>query len=116
MVYGIVVSHLHNTRELAAVKVESMDRQSWIYLASWGLFGIALGSTLPYVDVMWGGDSDETEESVKTEKEKEPETSVGEQLNDIVRSVGAFVGIAFAIVSWPLLKCPPSKCIKNHPC
>ncbi|PVI01318.1 hypothetical protein DM02DRAFT_358917 [Periconia macrospinosa] len=67
--YGVVVSHLHDTRELAAVQVESINRESWIYLASWGF-----------------GESD---------------MSLSEQLNDIVRSIAAFVGIAFAIRRLP---------------
>lgn len=96
--YGVIVSHLHDTRELAAVRVEGVDRGSWIYLASWGLAGLVLGSCLPYAELVWGGRQvkDQGEED---EGEKESETSLSEQWNDIVRSVGAFLAIAFAIVS-----------------
>ena len=98
--YGVIVSHLHDTRELAAVRVEGMDRESWIYPVSWGLAGVALGCSLPYVELAWGGGTPEDEDA-----EKENEPSFGEQWNDIVRSVGAFVGIAFAIVSHTLVPC-----------
>ena len=98
--YGVIVSHLHDTRELAAVRVEGMDRESWIYPISWGLAGVALGCSLPYVELAWGGGTPEDEDA-----EKENEPSFGEQWNDIVRSVGAFVGIAFAIVSHTLVPC-----------
>lgn len=93
VVYGLIISHLHDTRQLAAVRVEGVDRRSWIYSASWGLFGVALGSLLPYVDLVWDGQ--------KVEKEIEKNDSpISEQINDVVRSVCAFVGIAFAIVGF----------------
>ena len=95
--YGVIVSHLHDTRELAAVRVEGVDTGSWLYLASWGLAGIVLGSCLPYAELAWGGQAGAHggEDGVP---EKEHETSLSEQWSDIVRSVGAFLAIAFAIV------------------
>ncbi|KAJ4370619.1 hypothetical protein N0V83_005140 [Neocucurbitaria cava] len=96
VVYGLIVSHLHETRQLAAVHVDGVDRRSWIYLASWGLFGVTLGSLLPYVDLVWDGQ--------KVEKEMERndrDSPISEQINDVVRSVCAFVGIAFAIRRLP---------------
>lgn len=94
VVYGLIISHLHDTRQLAAVRVGGVDRRSWIYSASWGLFGVALGSLLPYVDLVWDGQ--------KVEKEIEKNDSpISEQINDVVRSVCAFVGIAFAIRRLP---------------
>lgn len=100
VVYGLIVSHLHDTRQLSAVHVEGMDRGSWIYLASWGFFGVALGSLLPYVDFAWGGhiSSDAIEQD---DPEKDGQSPVSEQINDVVRSVAAFVGIAFAIRRLP---------------
>ena len=98
VVYGLIVSHLHDTRQLSAVHVEGMDRGSWIYLASWGVFGVALGSLLPYVDFAWS--SHTTSATLEeNESEKDSQSPVSEQINDVVRSVAAFVGIAFAIVS-----------------
>jgi hypothetical protein len=96
--YGLIISHLHDTRQLSAVHVEGMDRENWIYLASWGCFGVALGSLLPYVDVAWSAHAPEPyiEENGA---ESDGQSPMSEQINDVVRSVAAFVGIAFAIVS-----------------
>jgi hypothetical protein len=97
VIYGVIVSHLHETRQLAAVHIEGVDRKSQAYLVSWGLFGVALGSLLPYVDLLWDA---QRKESQMEDKEAETHDSpISEQINDVVRSVAAFVGIAFAIVS-----------------
>ncbi|KAF2003414.1 hypothetical protein P154DRAFT_86091 [Amniculicola lignicola CBS 123094] len=100
-VYGLIVSMLHQTKELAAVRVGGgVDRESWAYFASWGIAGVSLGSLLPYVDLLWAGEK-QNERVHGTEEEKEPESSLGEQWNEVVRSVGAFIGIAFAIRRLP---------------
>ncbi|KAF2013662.1 hypothetical protein BU24DRAFT_242539 [Aaosphaeria arxii CBS 175.79] len=102
--YGVIISHLHDSREIAAYSVDVIvDRDSWIYVTSWGLFGILLGSLLPYLDIVWSGEpasADLTPES-DDDNEKCSESSLGEQWNEVVRSVGAFVGIAFAIRRLP---------------
>ncbi|EDU41839.1 INSIG domain containing protein [Pyrenophora tritici-repentis Pt-1C-BFP] len=95
VIYGIIVSHLHETRQLAPVHVDGVGRESRTYLASWGLFGVALGSLLPYVDLVW-----DVQKRASQTDEKEVETHdspISEQINDVVRSVAAFLGIAFAI-------------------
>lgn len=110
VLYGTIVSHLHDTRHLAAVHVRGVDRESWVYMSAWGIAGVALGSLLPYVDLVWGGKhcstksssgggvgADEQEE--EEEDEKDAESPISEQINDVVRSVAAFLGVAFAIVS-----------------
>jgi hypothetical protein len=98
--YGVIVSHLHDTRQLSAVQVGGVDHQSWRYMTGWGLAGLLLGILLPYIDFKSAGDADGNERSEKAvQKEMEASPSLGEQWNEVVRSVGAFVGIAFAIVS-----------------
>jgi hypothetical protein len=96
--YGVIVSHLHDTRELAAVRVEGVDRKNWTYLASWGFAGLVLGISLPYAELAWGAQTQTSNSRPDASREKEPEMSFTEQWNDIVRSVGAFLAIAFAIV------------------
>lgn len=96
VIYGAIVSLLHDTRELAAVRVGGFNQGRWMYFASWGVAGVVLGSLLPYVDFWWDGMSQEEESKVPVRR---AEHGVGEQWNQVVRSVGAFVGIAYAIVS-----------------
>jgi hypothetical protein len=107
VLYGTIVSHLHDTRHLAAVHVRGVDRESWFYMTTWGIAGVALGSLLPYVDLVWGGrrgssagsSSGGGAEAHGEGEEKEAESPISEQINDVVRSVAAFLGVAFAIVS-----------------
>jgi len=98
VIYGLIVSHLHDTRQLTAVHMEGINRENWIYLISWGFFGVALGSLLPYVDVACGGHEIEDQRE-EEESDRDGQSPMSEQINDVVRSVAAFVGIAFAIVS-----------------
>ncbi|KAF2876470.1 insulin-induced protein-domain-containing protein, partial [Massariosphaeria phaeospora] len=102
VVYGVIVLHLHDTRELAAVRVRGVDHVAgWRYCASWGLAGVLLGSLLPWVDVLWDSQKSQTSTEREPEAAKDSESSLGEQWNDVVRSVGAFFGIAFAIRRLP---------------
>lgn len=101
VVYGLIVSHLHDTRQLAAVHVQGVGRESWVYLASWGIAGVALGSLLPYVDLVWSASPRTEQHMPEKEMDENVESPISEQINDVVRSVAAFIGIAFAIVSIP---------------
>lgn len=113
--YGEVVAHLHDTRNLAPVRVDRINRSSWQYLGFWGMAGVVLGCLLPWSDSLGRKTYDEQAETddhpFTDEKESQDEidaawsdpaharTSLGAEWNPIVRSVGAFIGIAFAIVS-----------------
>lgn len=117
--YGTIVSHLHDTRQLAAVRIRSVDRGSWFYVMAWGVGGVALGSLLPWVEGVWNQRSHrniETEgrtakskasrvpDAAAEEEEEEEEAEripISEQINDVVRSVAAFIGVAFAIRRLP---------------
>jgi hypothetical protein len=115
MAYGTIVTHLHDEQELAPVKVEGFSRHSWSYLIVWGLSGIAMGSLLPWVDFVWENYFESTPPvqtqdrrrrvSLSGSDNNEDERSsgrfnngLGADWNPVVRSIGAFVGIAFAIV------------------
>ncbi|KAL9637613.1 MAG: hypothetical protein Q9164_002095 [Protoblastenia rupestris] len=116
--YGIIISHLHDTQQVAPVQVQGLERWSWRYLIGWGGVSVLLGGLLPWVDVFWeevlGINKDafpsrsiETEDS-KTSTDEEvdrPSSSsrsgLGADWNPVVRSIGAFIGIAFAIRRLP---------------
>ena len=117
--YGIIISHLHDTQQVAPVQVEGFESWSWKYLLGWGGVGVVLGGLLPWVDVFWeevlGIDKDlfpshnTQAEEPKTEVDDDTErpgssssrSDLGADWNPVVRSIGAFVGIAFAIRRLP---------------
>jgi len=107
MLYGMLVSTLHERQEIAPVKVEGIDRTAWPYYVFWGLAGVLLGEALPYLDAMWTSDEDEDieeheEDARRSTRSTGPSRQQGMVAwNDVVRSVGAFVGIAFAIRKLP---------------
>jgi len=106
MGYGWLVRHLHNDRQVAPFQVEGIikPRNDWRYLVFWGVAGVALGSLLPWVDTLFA--TDEVDTLVKSSVEEdtvEGENSgiLGADWTPVVRSVGAFVGIAYAIRKLP---------------
>lgn len=116
--YGEIITQLHNSGRVAPVQVNQLDQSSWSYLAFWGLTGILLGATMPYLDRAWEksvnsvseeeddsfGNKRESTTAVEEEEDEgydDRQNSLGTDWGDVVRSVGAFVGIAFAIVGTP---------------
>ncbi|SLM36925.1 Insulin-induced protein family [Lasallia pustulata] len=117
--YGVMISHLHDKQQLAPVKVEGIDRYTWRYLIIWGVVGVGLGSLLPWVDILWNetlghdGGSDmtstmqgpsrsgETGSDGDDQSALQSRSGLAADWNPAVRSIGALVGIAFAIVSPP---------------
>ncbi|KAF2765171.1 hypothetical protein EJ03DRAFT_319910 [Teratosphaeria nubilosa] len=97
--YALLISHLHDRQELAPVRVEGLlaKHGSWPYLVFWGLAAVLLGEALPYVDQRWSNDD---EAGRDPEDKPEPRRS-GHDWLDVVRSIGAFVGVAFAIRKLP---------------
>ena len=110
------MTHLHDNQRIAPVKVEGIGRYSWRYLAFWGVAGVILGKLLPWVDIFWEEslkDEPHTAEPVVSAEEKKLGDGKGDEdersdstldgslaadWNPAVRSIGAFIGIAFAIV------------------
>lgn len=97
MLYGLLISHLHDRQKIAPVQVD-LDRSRWSYLITWGVIGAVLGEVLPWADVLWQPD----EGAVEEDDEQQRKNGRGmDAWMDVVRSVGAFVGIAFAIRKLP---------------
>ena len=113
--YGAIISHLHDHQQMAPVQLEGVEQSSWVYLMAWGCVGVLLGGLLPWIDVLWEEVSGRDKEVVASKSPDPRATDVSEdhvprsamrsgsglgtEWNPVVRSVGAFIGIAFAIVS-----------------
>lgn len=107
--YGLLAAQLHDNSDVAPVKVETVDRQSWSYLISWGVSGVILGNLLPWFDTMWldspsysptskyGGPRPASEQNHVPSEDSGSEQSWA----PAVRGIGAFIGIAFAIRRLP---------------
>ena len=109
LAYGTLITHLHDNQKLAPVKFEAFDRHSWRYVILWGFAAVAIGNLQPWVDLAW------LELTTTTERPRSPvrrrgssssaggddgaRPNLGANWTSVVRSIGAFVGIAFAIVS-----------------
>ena len=96
VVYGVITVHLHENHWITPVKLENIHQyDSWHYLGLWGLAGVALGNVLPWLDIFF------EDEVLGSSKKKRRRSSGDEEKTPwaaVVRSVGAFVGIAFAMV------------------
>ena len=133
MGYGAFVKQLHTNQKLAPVNMETLDRLSWKFLLFWGLSAVALGTLQPWLDSRWSESVASMQESQRRSKKGRAGSSSGDsnysRVEDVadwtpvVRSVGAFVGIAFAIVccypSYPaesMLILYRGKFLGNRPC
>jgi Insulin-induced protein (INSIG) len=108
--YGSIVTHLQESRKITPIPVPGVKRDSASYHVVWGVIGVLLGNALPLVDSLWedhlidsssetqphhhraGSSSDQTRASFGDD-------DLGPMWYSAVRSIGAFVGIAFAVVS-----------------
>lgn len=99
IVYGVITVHLHDNHWITPVKLENIHYyDSWQYLGFWGLTGIALGNVLPWLD-SWRDEESVQEEQSKRARNDESNEERTPSWVAVARSVGAFVGIAFAMVS-----------------
>ncbi|OHW95008.1 INSIG domain-containing protein [Colletotrichum incanum] len=99
MGYGVMVTRLQNEQRFSPFQVDSMVKPGydWQYLTLWGLSGVILGGLLPWFDGVWE-DTFGKEEEAGTLPE---DTSPVKDWALVVRSIGAFVGIVFAIRKLP---------------
>lgn len=97
IVYGVITVHLHDNHWITPVKLENVHYyDSWQYLGFWGLAGIALGNLLPWLDSWRDCELDRADWSKRAREEDDNERTPS--WVTVARSVGAFVGIAFAMV------------------
>ncbi|KAA8905753.1 INSIG domain protein [Sphaerosporella brunnea] len=89
--YGVIITHLHDRSGLSPASAGlriAIDKWSTRYLVFWGLAGVGLGSVLPWLD---GKYVDSSSNRSRSKRDWSP----------AVRSIGAFVGIAYAIRRLP---------------
>lgn len=104
--YGALVTRLHEQEQTLTAEglAESVGFNS-TYLGAWGIAGVVLGSLLPWFDGVWearfGDGDDEDEDNSAVTDENGPSKVVDTGLDSalVMRAIGAFVGIVFAIVS-----------------
>lgn len=110
--YGALVTRLHDPDQGLAATAEGLLAAqpgagfNSTYLGAWGVAGVVLGSLLPWFDGVWeerfGASDDEQEEDCAVaDGENAPSKAVDTGLDSavVMRAIGAFVGIVFAIVS-----------------
>jgi hypothetical protein len=112
--YGVLVTHLRQESRLLQLPEAShiIPRYNGSYLELWGfgLTGVALGALQPWFDGLWDNlFGSESEEVGINSKESLPEASKQAAPDTdwalVMRAVGVFVGVVFAVVS---LKTVPS--------
>ncbi|RKF73310.1 Protein NSG2 [Golovinomyces cichoracearum] len=108
--YGLIIQHLHDEPQVAQFdfRILTQRKPSWMYLLLWGMFGVVFGSLLPLVDASFAIEKPALEDSkmysISTVDEgvKNWRANVFYQdWSPVIRSVGAFVGIAYAIRKLP---------------
>lgn len=117
MAYGLIVRRLHERQQLAPVEIDQIDQNLWRYFILWGGGGVSMGELMPWVDILWektfGTNKNPDMACMSPSTPISPTLSSDEGVNPslgsssrrggnwdtIVRGVGAYIGIAFAIVS-----------------
>lgn len=113
MGFGFLIQHLLDEKQPSSIlfKIISDRKIEWIYLLSWGMSGVTIGTLLPLMDQPPSIDKHISQGSViSSVSTANKETSskqfdiLDQDWTPIIRSVGAFVGITYALVCIP---CPP---------
>jgi hypothetical protein len=105
--YGSLITHLHKTQSIRPMPVLDVDRSTMPYQLSWGIFGVLLGNALPVVDSLWekfvapaaGPAAGKEAARDGASSSSSTDSGLGPLWYSAVRSIGVFVGIAFAVVS-----------------
>ncbi|TWU72577.1 hypothetical protein ED733_002346 [Metarhizium rileyi] len=94
--FGALITRLHHEQnQLHSISDDSILKpgNNWKYLVFWGVAGIGLGSLLPWFDTVWEYTFGPDSADGVADKEAGP----GTDWALVMRAIGAFVGIAFAI-------------------
>ena len=118
MGFGSLITHMHKTKQITPMPVPMSGANSHYYRIAWGVMGVILGNALPQIDMLFDDDDaivdgpgskpphyqhirslSSTSQSGK-DRPSLADNGLGPVWQSAVRSVGAFVGIAFALVSY----------------
>lgn len=107
--YGLLVTRLQDENpSLTELRTGSMEPscRGWKYLVFWGAAGLVLGLLLPWLDSLSDGETSMPPQGPEVATDGEAKDGVAKPASMprtdwvlVVRGVGAFVGIIFAIVS-----------------
>ena len=117
MGFGSLITHLHKTQQITPMPVPTSGANRQYYQIAWGVLGVLLGNALPQLDLLFddegaiadGSDSKPQQyQHIRTlsstsqagkERSSLVDSGLGPMWYSAVRSVGAFSGIALALVS-----------------
>lgn len=101
MGYGALLLRLSTEQKWTSFPVEGIIKpgHDGKYLAAWGLCGVFLGSLLPWFDGKWEETFEKGQDDRLENDIEDDEDAPGTDWALVVRGIGAFAGIVFAIVS-----------------
>lgn len=117
MGFGALITHLHKTQQINPMPVPSGGTSSRYYQIAWGILGVILGNALPQLDLLLDDESAVAEGTLQDAPPQQQlrsmsrgshsgkdrpsltDNGLGPIWYSAVRSAGAFIGIAFALVS-----------------
>lgn len=102
--YGALVTRFHEEQKRSTGLPEGVlgDSSDLKYLAFWGVGGVMLGSSLPWLDSFWEETfGSEADEATDDDEDRPTGSDPGTDWTLVMRAIGAFVGIVFAIVCDP---------------
>lgn len=115
--FGSLLTHLDKTQPISPIPVPMDNQNSLYYKIAWGVLGVILGNALPQIDIFFD-DEDAVADGVAVkpahyqrtrthsrqsysgkDRPSLTDSGLGPIWYSTVRSIGAFVGIAYALVS-----------------
>lgn len=105
--FGVVLARFEDRHDASVAPGAAVAKadHAWRNLVFWGVAGVALGGAMPFFDGVWAGlggpeAKGRSDSAIDDDDEDDkPDEPAGADLTVILRAVGAFVGIVFAIVS-----------------
>lgn len=118
MGFGSLITHVHKTQHISPMPVPTGSANAQFYQIAWGIMGVILGNALPQIDLLFDDEdaiADGYENTLNPyqkhvrslsstsqsgrDRSSLVDSGIGPIWYSAVRSIGAFVGIAFALVS-----------------